>query len=303
MTLTALIDCDVLRYECSAVGEKIDKTTGERNIQSFDFVKQVFDERITTILSGCGADNYKLFLSGDSHSTRIINRMRKRDELSPIVHEANFREALAKGKVYKGTRKQDKPFHWLNLTAYILGGYSSKVHVTNGYEADDLIGIEGYNNPSAIICTRDKDLRMVPGWHYGWECGKQPEFGPIEYDSVGELQLIPSKPPKLKGGGFAFFASQLLTGDVVDNIGGLPGYGPVKAYNILRECSSEREYFSAVVASYKECYGDEEYRKFLREQCSLLWIVRERHPDGSLKHFDLEQWLQVTQNIKSEDLS
>lgn len=283
MQKTALIDADVLRYEVASVGEK------DGDIRSFDFVKQVFDDRINTIIEGAGATDYQLFLSGDRHSTKILNRERRRAVLPELDFQPNFREALAKGKVYKGTRKQEKPFHWINLTAYILSN-GGKVHVSTGCEADDLIAIEGYGNPNAIICTRDKDLRMVPGLHYGWECGKQPEFGPVEYDACGKIELVRSKPPKIKGGGFAFFASQLLIGDVVDNIGGARGIGPVKAFSILENCTTEREYFSAVVRTYQELYGAH-WEEFLREQCSLLWIIRERNPDGSLKHFELDEWL------------
>lgn len=286
MTKTALIDADVLRYEVGSVGEKLNKETGELEIRSFDFVKEVFDERIRTITEGSGSEECVLFLTGDSHTVRIARRSGVLDEkFSP-----NFREALAKGKVYKGTRKQDKPFHWINLTAYILS--RSNIQVSSGCEADDEIGISHRSDPSSsIICTRDKDLRMVPGWHYGWECGKQPEFGPVEYDSLGKIELVRGKSGnKITGGGFMFFGSQLLTGDVVDNIGGLRGVGPVKAYDLLSNCTSEREVFNSVKRHYEEV-GGEHWRQLLEEQCHLLWIVRERNEDGTLKHFNIEEWL------------
>ncbi len=285
---TALIDADVLRYECGSVGEKFNKETGELEIRSFDFVKEVFDERIKTILEGSGSDDAILFLTGD----RATYRMAKRSYTGIFDDEfvPNFREALAKGKVYKGTRKQDKPFHWTNLTAYILS--LNSIEVANGCEADDLISISHRLNPnSTIVCTRDKDLRMVPGLHYGWECGKQPEFGPVEYDSLGTIELIRGKSGnKIKGGGFKFFGSQLLTGDVVDNIGGLRGVGPVKAFELLSNCTSEREVFDSVKRHFEEVVGDN-WKELLEEQCGLLWIVRERNPDGTLKHFNIEEWL------------
>lgn len=284
MNRTALIDADVLRYEVASVGEDKDG-----DIKSFDFVKQVFDDRIQTIVEGALAQDYILFLSGDKSSTRIINRERKRSGLDPMAFSPNFREALATGKVYKGTRKQDKPFHWINLTAYILSG---SYRISSGCEADDEIAISCREAPErSIICTRDKDLRMVPGWHYGWECGKQPEFGPVEYDACGEITLVRSKSGnKIRGGGFAFFCAQLLTGDVVDNIGGAKGIGPIKAYDILSNCTTERDYFNSVVSVYREL-DDTHWKELLAEQCSLLWIIRERNPDGSLKHFNLENWL------------
>lgn len=161
-----------------------------------------------------------------------------------------------------------------------------------GCEADDDIAIEHtLRGEGTIVCTRDKDLRMVPGLHYGWECGKQPEFGPVEYDSVGEIQLVRRKSGNvIKGGGFKFFGAQLLTGDVVDNIGGLKGTGPVGAYELLKDCTTERDIFDTVRGHYEKVVGDG-WKKSLTEQCHLLWIIRERNEDGSLKHFNIEEWL------------
>lgn len=246
----------------------------------------MFDERIRTIVEGSASKDYRLFLTGD----RNTFRMAQRSNLLEEEFRPNFREALAAGKVYKGTRKQDKPFHWINLTAYILS--QGNVVLAVGHEADDEIAIAHRNQyGKSIICTRDKDLRMVPGLHYGWECGKQPEFGPVEYDALGKIELIRGKSGnKIKGGGFKFFGSQLLTGDVVDNIGGLRGVGPVKAYELLADCTSEREVFDSVKRHYEEVAGDD-WKKLLTEQCSLLWIIRERNPDGTLKHFNIEEWL------------
>jgi hypothetical protein len=280
-----LIDADVLRYEVGSVGQKFNKETEELEISSFDYVKEVFDGRIETILEGSGSDRARLFLTGDSRTYSIASRSR----LLSGGFQPNFREALAEGKVYKGTRKQDKPFHWVNLTAYILSFPS--VVIANGYEADDAIAIEHLRDEHSIICTRDKDLRMVPGHHYGWECGKQPEFGPVEYDSVGEIQLVRRKSGNvIKGGGFKFFGAQLLTGDVVDNIGGLKGTGPVGAYELLKDCTTERDIFDTVRGHYEKVVGDG-WKKSLTEQCHLLWIIRERNEDGSLKHFNIEEWL------------
>jgi hypothetical protein len=287
---TALIDADVLRYEVGSVGEKFNKETGELEIRSFDFVKEVFDERVRTITEGSGAGDYHLYLTGDKATTKIYSRQRERSGGAPVEFRDNYRVALAAGKVYKGTRKQDRPFHWINLTAYILSQPNTFVSV--GHEADDSIGIEHRRSPeTSIICTRDKDLRQVQGWHYGWECGKQPEFGPVEYDSLGKIELIRGKSGnKIVGGGFKFFGAQLLTGDVVDNIGGLRGVGPVKAAELLSHLSSEREVFDTVKRHYEEVAGDN-WKELLTEQCGLLWIIRERNEDGSLKHFNIEEWL------------
>ena len=103
---TALIDSDVLRYEVGSVGEKFNKETGELEIRSFDFVKEVFDERIRTILEGSGAEQARLFLTGDRTTHRISSRsLGSKDPFVP-----NFREALAKGKIYKEDTGFDNSF-------------------------------------------------------------------------------------------------------------------------------------------------------------------------------------------------
>lgn len=279
---TALIDADILRYEVGAVGQTKDE------IRSFDFVKEVFDERIRTIKEGAEADSIKLFITADPRTYKIAQRS---GIISTERYVPNFREELAKGKTYKGTRKQEKPFHWLNLTAHVLSG-EFPVSLAIGCEADDLMGIEQHQSDTeTIICTRDKDLRQIPGLHYGWECGRQAEFGPIEYSTLGKIDLVRGKSStKIIGGGFAFFCAQLLTGDVVDNIGGAKGIGPVKAYEYLADLPTERELFNSVRHKFEEL-DSERWKELLKEQCDLLWIIRERSDEGELKLFDLERWI------------
>jgi len=127
-------------------------------IRSFDFVKGVFDERIRTIVDGAGATDYILYLTADKRTHKIA----KRSGLLAGEFLPNFREGIAAAKAYKGTRKQDKPFHWINLTAYILS--LPGVRISIGHEADDEIAIAATEKPDAsIICTRDKDLGLPYG--------------------------------------------------------------------------------------------------------------------------------------------
>jgi len=169
--------------------------------------------------------------------------------------------------------------------------------VTDGMEADDLICInlfrdyqdgllgQQYSLGSKLICcSRDKDLRMCPGWHYGWQCGKQEQFGPTFVDELGHLEISQGSPKKLRGTGLKFFYAQLITGDTVDNIPGLPKKGPAFAYKLLAECGSEVECFKAVKQAYEEVFG-EVWENALREQTDLLWMIRELNEDGSLKFY------------------
>ncbi|MDB4302198.1 hypothetical protein N9924_01385, partial [bacterium] len=153
----------------------------------------------------------------------------------------------------------------------------------DGMEADDLMSVYQYERIKqldTIICSRDKDLRITPGMHFGWPCGRQPQFGPKRVTDLGEIDITARK-DKIRGDGLAFFYSQCLTGDTVDNIPGLPRCGPVKAYAALEDCGSEAEMFGAVANLYELHYGDGWHGE-MNEQCQLLWMVRELTEEGAI---------------------
>jgi hypothetical protein len=288
--MQALIDADVLRYEIGHCGEydEIDEQTGEKvhHIREFEFVQGLLDERIRGICRDVEATKEPiLFLTGSKKSTEIINRANKFTDIPPIILEQPFREIVATLKPYKGTRHHEKPFHFDNLTAYMLGAFETRV--SNGLEADDLMCIEQWSrreDSDTVICSRDKDLRMCPGWQFGWECGAQPSFGPELVDARGWIKLSNDR-KSIKGTGLKFFFSQMLTGDTVDNIPGCPNTGPVKAFNILSECKTKSEHELAVVEAYKATYPDN-WKDMIEEQSKLLWMVRELNEDGSPIHYE-----------------
>ena len=151
--------------------------------------------------------------------------------------------------------------------------------VVDGMEADDQLAIDLTSlGQSAILVSRDKDLRTVEGWHYSYALGGQQEQEPEYIDRFGYLRLNDKK--KLKGGGMCLFFAQCLMGDRVDNIQGIPKMGDVGAYKLLGELSNEKELYEATLAAYKNYYNDEEvaYDAFL-ENATLLWMIREANPE------------------------
>lgn len=264
--IRALIDSDILIYEAAFAGQ--DKETGE--VHSFDYVREVFDSKVEDILRHTDAGEFTLYLSGPE----------------------NFRTSIAKTKPYKGTRKQEKPWHYENLRTYIQSLGNSVL--TDGIEADDAICIEQTKRlaqADTIICTRDKDLRICPGYHFGWEHGNQPEFFPQWVEKRGVLTLVETTSGKgiiskeIKGTGLLFFYSQLITGDSTDNIPGLPKGGPVLAYELLKNCEEEVDMFNAVRTAY-EIWGRKneipiaQVREYLIEQAQLLWMIQELDDEG-----------------------
>lgn len=286
--MKCLIDADVLSYEIGSCGEYVDEDTGQVIYREPEFVCELLDQRIREIEGETWAtEPSTLFLTGDNKLAKLHNRERKRQGLAEIIVLDNFRKEEAKTKVYKGNRKDvEKPFHYDNLRAYMLGKYD--VFIAFGMEADDAISIELYKTHvsgklDAIACTRDKDLRMVPGMHYGWPCGRQPSYGPKRVTELGELDISADN-KKIKGNGLKFFYAQLITGDPVDNIPGLPRHGPVIAYNTLAECASEEELFNNTAALYAKKMGDN-WREYFQEQANLLWMVRELDENGGLVRY------------------
>lgn len=255
--MQCLIDGDILLYEIGFSGQFKDEETGEIIPRDFDTVAELLNQKIKEIEGECWATEPSIVY---------------------ITGKTNFRNDVAKKKPYKGNRKDAKPFHYGNLKAYIKANYDTRWE--EGLEADDLMAIEQTSrlrDEDTIICTRDKDLRMVEGMHFGWPCGAQPQYGPKRVSKLGGLGLNDKK--KLTGEGLSFFYSQLITGDTVDNIMGLPKGGPVLAYSTLDGLLSEQEMYEAVLSCYVNKYGDDALEE-LMEQAQLLWMVNELDGEG-----------------------
>lgn len=240
-----LIDGDVILYEAGFAAEAGWK--GEDS-PPFDYVAEVVDKRLVGICETVDATQPPIiFFTG----------------------KTNFRTQIAKRRKYK-ERASNKPFHYYNIKAYLRTKYECVQR--EGLEADDLMAI--YQRDDTVICTRDKDLRQVPGWHYGWELANQPSFGPLLVDEFGKIELVRKKnSTKITGYGSLFFYAQCLVGDGVDTVPGLDGIGPVKAFNILEPTRTTAEAFKAVREAYRAVYGDDGDEELL-EQGRLLWMVR-----------------------------
>lgn len=279
-----LIDGDILRYEIGFCGEyeEDDEETGEavKKIREWEFVQKLLDDKIKFICDEVGATQPPIiFITGSETSVRIVNRRDRYKDVQPVVMVRPFREDIATIKPYKGTRKGVKPFHFDNITAHLLANYDCDIAF--GIEADDRMAQT--QSEGTIICSRDKDLRMVPGWHYGWECGKQASFGPEIVDAKGWLKY--DYKGDVKGAGLKFFFYQMLVGDTVDNIPGCAKIGPKKAMDILAKCETKREHELAIIEAYKKAYGDN-WQWILEEQSKLLWMIKEMSPEGLPVYYD-----------------
>jgi len=270
--LVPLIDGDILRYEIGFASETGWRaiTEEQETIPPFSYVEGLLLDRLEAICRNATGffGPYRIFLTEGK----------------------TFRYDLAKTKEYKGTRIEKKPWHYKNLSVYMYDVLGAEI--VTGIEADDRMAIEQVSsNGNTIICSRDKDLRQVPGYFYSWELGRQPSFGPICIDRTGDIALSEDR-KKINATGLYCFYAQVLMGDKVDNIPGLPGCGPVAAYDWLTDIEDGDALYNSVAEAYINTYRDEPepegmhlsmtpWECKLLEQGRLCWMTRSLNADGS----------------------
>lgn len=257
--MIALIDGDILRYEIGFAAETKCKDFSNGDPPPFNVVEELLEARIDNIKEMTNSDECRFFFTG----------------------KTNFRTEIAKTKPYK-ERPSHKPFHFKNIEEYIKAKYPYAQQ--EGLEADDLMAIvQTARLPygDTVICTRDKDLRQVEGLHFGWEIGNQPMF-PLQYvDYLGDIKLKSNKNTHhIVGTGYKFLCSQMLTGDPVDTIPGLPKCGAMSAFKMLANRKTPEDCLKAVREAYRAKYGHRG-DDMLLEQGRLLYLIRELDEDGN----------------------
>ena len=235
---------------------------GEPRSHTYHLLKKAMED----IFRGCRTEQYELYLSG----------------------EGNFREDLAVTQGYKANRTDRKPESYDDAKSYLIGSWGAQT--VDGMETDDKVSIELWKDyckhggdksqTTIILSSPDKDLNNTPGWHYN------PRTKKLSW--IGETQA------------YRHFLYQLLMGDRVDNIRGLPripedalhhwnlkgtakkGVGAGTAKQIMscsQTCNAgELDVYRAYCAWGKNAnLESEEVLEYLEEQGQLLWMVRELH--------------------------
>ena len=251
-----VLDGDILLYSIGF---------GSETIEQEWIVESRVEKFIQTLFEKFGTYNYKVYLTGDN----------------------NFRKETAVTHKYKGNRKAEKPKWYDAIRDYLI--HMHRTEVCEDIEADDGMAMHITRNPNSILCSIDKDLWMVEGWHYSWATHNREEL-PLRWisnEGYLELQQL-SKKKKLVGGGYPWFYAQMLLGDSTDNIKGPKGYGDVKVYNTLKDKEDEKAHYMAVKEAYEVAFGDDAQAR-LRENADLLWMIKELNEDGSYKMWEIPE--------------
>lgn len=232
----AHIDADFLAYEVSAQS-KYDAVP-----KSLDDMQHNCRERVRKMLIQSGSERVYL-------------------HLTPGTSDKGLRYGLAIQKEYQANRKdKEKPQYLHIMRDWMAKTFPGKLH--QNCEADDGMSSSQYAcaaagiNDKSIILSKDKDLRMVPGWHMDWDTGEV-----THVQGFGELWFDDKQ--KLRGNGHKWFWAQMIMGDSADNIQGLPcmmnehmtkpkRVGPAAAYSLLNDITNAKDAFQFVKKLYED---------------------------------------------------
>ena len=222
--MKALVDADTFPWRYAAAGEydlyqtKEGPIRGKKAATKIDpeaeFLEHVIDDvenvlhsvkvSLQRIMQVVGDDSPRLFLGG----------------------KGSFRKELY--PPYKSSREgREKPHHYNAVKDYLLNYWKAEI-CRDGLEADDECGI--WSDEDTVICSQDKDLLQIAGFHYNFVKDEKLKVGPKRAD--------------------IFLYTQILTGDSTDDIPGLKGIGPAKAAEILKGATSKEELFSKTLKAY-----------------------------------------------------
>ena len=222
-----LIDGDIVVYRASASVEPSKKAeprilTPEETAFEREIAIARCDTLMRELIHTTQATEYICFLSG----------------------KGNFRYKVY--PEYKANRKDmvDPRFRQ-DCKEFLLKEWNAII--SHGCEADDLLGIN--QSEDTIIASIDKDLLMIPGWHYNWVRDERTYTVPID--------------------GLRTFYKQMLIGDTTDNIIGIRGLGPAKSSKYIDSLETEEE----MVETVFNLYGEDVDWFIKNAQC--LWIMQE----------------------------
>jgi 5'-3' exonuclease len=164
----------------------------------------------------------------------------------------NFRNVIF--PEYKLNRKSDPMKHNTFVpTLRELLVHEGLAVASHGREADDVVRMWAEQCTAAgeefIVISGDKDLDCIPGMHYDSSFLKNNEkLAKWRLDRGPIYHIEPLQASRL-------FYAQLLQGDPVDNIPGIPGIGPKRAEKLVESCASEEDMQTVVVEQYAKAFG------------------------------------------------
>jgi len=213
----AIIDADSIAFAITAAMDK-DTQGYPEQVYTVDDISASVSNWLALIEEETECKDYKMYLTGRSSF---------RKQIMP-EYKAN-RDGLYRPPMLSDAKR-------------VMVEEFGAEFAEDGYEADDEVGqigldywIEGVED-NCVICSIDKDLDTIPGWHYRW-----PTF-----NKEGALYFVTEEEAMHS------YWKQVLSGDSGDGVKGLPKIGPKKAEVFLHGCVDEEGYFDACEQAYHD---------------------------------------------------
>lgn len=152
----------------------------------------------------------------------------------------NFRKEVATILPYKGTRPE-KPKCYDVVRDYLCDIWQAEL--VNGMEAEDMACIVYNEDPEhSVVVHIDKDIDQLPGHHFNYKHEKYYYVSP-------------------KQANYNLW-KQILCGDRIDTILGIPKVGSKKAEEILNGISTYRDGWNRCKEAYFQAFG--------QQRCELM---------------------------------
>lgn len=236
-----LLDGDLIAYRASASCEP---TKAKPHLEPPEVALFRLHDMITRICVETNSQDIEVYIGGDN----------------------NFRKEIY--PEYKANRTKPPPTYLQDCREILVTQYGATV--VNGIETDDALGIaQTKYDGNSRICSLDKDLLQIPGYHYNWVKQMQTLVSPLD--------------------GLRTFYKQLILGDRTDNIPGYDGKLRGEAPKFIQKLQGPIDEMTKEVEMYeyvKQIYQNES-DVVLHRNAQLLYILKREEeywqPPG-LKH-------------------
>jgi hypothetical protein len=236
----------------------------------------------------------KQVISIAQHQMRLCGATRYVLFVTPPGSTKGGRNDYAVTRPYQANRSGKAAPEHLDAVRHYMGN-DCQGDVSLYQEADDALAQSNYKAREAgtpelaVLCSKDKDLKMVPGYYYDYDAEEvrhlDNTFGYIEVDRSKSAA-------KVVGRGTKFFWTQCLMGDTADNIAGLPSafingkdkkIGPMAAFKLIDPCKTDLECYDVVRELFRnsrnewvhwETQQPSTWAKALYGDMHLLWMRR-----------------------------
>lgn len=201
----------------------------------------------------------------DIQVTNILQAARATHYIGAIGHptERCFRHDVATFKAYKGSRKPDDPTIalWKPVINERLMSKWGTIAV-GGIEADDVCSLAAEavrtQGKTFIVCSIDKDLMQIGGNFYDY---KKLDYSEVSYHQAKWL-----------------FYYQMICGDSVDGVAGVPRKGPVAAHAALDHLMDDELAMEGVVRGmYLAYFGETQGKHQYEENKAVLGMMTKDH--------------------------